>query len=245
MSEYLLGQTNDDDTDESEDLEKKIQLWMSYPLTHWIVISKDNKIYKLISGFELVLCILSSYYYGYMASFHSKEDEPKVLVWVLIFEVYFGICFLLNFFVEYYTEDSPLPVRDLGKIAIRYLKNEFIFDLIPLIPAPQYFTFMQGHEKHLYFVKVMRLFKCAEVFEIKRFMDIYKAILKANIDKIIKEDPMQAEDIHDDIVVITRQIMAGKIFQIVRLAIVILNICYFLGTFWIILCEVSREIQDK
>lgn len=147
----------------------------------------------------------------------------------------------MKFFVEYYTEDSPLPERDLSKIAIRYLKNEFIFDFIPLIPAPQYFYFLKGAEVHLYYVKVMRMFKCAEVIEIKRFMDMYKSLLKANVDRIIAEDPRQADDIHNDIVVITRQIMAGKIFQIIKLAIVILNICYFLGTFWIILCEISRE----
>ena len=29
------------------------------------------------------------------------------------------------------------------------------------------------------------------------------------------------------------------------MAIVILNICYFLGTFWIIICEISREYQKK
>ena len=104
---------------------------------------------------------------------------------------------------------------------------------------------MKGHEVHLYFVKVIRIFKCAEVLEIKRFMDIYKAIQKANIDRIINNDPLQAEDIINDIVVITRQIMAGKIFQIIKLAIVILNICYFVGTFWVVLCEMSRYQQEK
>ena len=60
-----------EDTEESEELEEKIRDLMSYPLTYWIVISQDNKIYKFICGFELILCIISSYYYGYLAGFHD------------------------------------------------------------------------------------------------------------------------------------------------------------------------------
>jgi hypothetical protein len=43
-------------------------------------------------------------------------------------------------------------------------------------------------------------------------MDIYKSYSKARVDRIIENDPTQAEDIDTDVVHITIQIMIGKIF---------------------------------
>ena len=71
---------------------------------------------------------------------------------------------------------------------------------------------MKGAEKHMYFVKVVRMLKCAEIFDIQRFMKYYKDYVKWNVNRILENDPKQADDIHEDIIVITRQIMAGKIF---------------------------------
>jgi hypothetical protein len=69
-----------------------------------------------------------------------------------------------------------------------------------------------GLEQHLYFIKVMRIFKCSEVFDVRKFMIIYKNYSKARVDRIIKNDPTQAEDIETDVVHITIQIMIGKVF---------------------------------
>lgn len=71
LSKNQIDQMNESDSDESDTFSDKIEDFMSYPLTHWIVISQSNKIYRFICGFEMILCIISSYYYGYMASFHD------------------------------------------------------------------------------------------------------------------------------------------------------------------------------
>ena len=42
---------------------------------------------------------------------------------------------ILSFFVEYQPNDGKgVPVRNLRKIAVNYLNNNFIFELIPLAP---------------------------------------------------------------------------------------------------------------
>mgnify|MGYP006952998746 CR=1 FL=1 len=84
----------------------------------------------------------------------------------------------------------------------------------------------------------MRLFKCAEIFEVKRFMELYKQYSKARVNRIIEKDPTQAYDIDTDVVHITIQIMVGKIFQIIKMAVIILHICYFLGNIWFIVCMI-------
>ena len=109
---------------------------MSRPLTYWVVISEDNQLYKMWHLLEIVACLLSSYYYAALASFHDSEGNPKLVATTLVFELFFLISIVLKFFLEYKVDDSPLPVRDLGMIAKRYIRNEFLFDLIPLIPAP-------------------------------------------------------------------------------------------------------------
>ena len=91
----------------------------------------------------------------------------------------------------------------------------------------------------------MRLYKCSEILEVKRFMDIYKKFSKSRVDWIIENDPTQAEDIDTDVVHITIQIMVGKVFQIIKLSIIILNICYYLGMVWFIICLVSRDSMRK
>ena len=76
-------------------------------------------------------------------------------------------------------------------------------------------------------------------------MDIYKKFSKSRVDWIIENDPTQAEDIDTDVVHITIQIMVGKVFQIIKLSIIILNICYYLGMVWFIICLVSRDFMRK
>lgn len=90
----------------------------------------------------------------------------------------------------------------------------------------------------------MRLLKCSEIIEVSRFMDMYKNYSKARVERIIEKDETQAEDMETDVIHITIQIMIGKIFQIIKLSIIIMNICYFLGIAWFIVCMVSKDTQD-
>lgn len=89
-----------------------------------------------------------------------------------MFETFFAISMLLQFFLEFKDEKKPLPIRDFGKIANRYLRNEFFIDLLPLLPLPQVLK-MRGVEQHFYIIKCIRILKCSEVFEVKRFMQLY------------------------------------------------------------------------
>jgi len=51
-----------------------------------------------------------------------------------------------------------------------------------------------GFEVHLYFIKTMRVFKCAPIFDIRNFMSFYKDYSKKRVQEIIDNDPIQAED---------------------------------------------------
>ena len=71
-----------------------------------------------------------------MAVWEPVEDFKRATASVVLIESFFGISLILKFFLEFKTEDEPLAVRDLGRIANRYLKRNFILDAIPLLPLP-------------------------------------------------------------------------------------------------------------
>ena len=50
----------------------------------------------------------------------------------------------------------------------------------------------------------MRIFRCSDIFNVKRILEMYKDYTKERVDKIIENDPTQAEDIETDVIVITK-----------------------------------------
>lgn len=63
---------------------------------------------------------------------------------------------IFKFFVEFEVDGQVVPVRDLSLIAQNYLKGNFIFDFIPLIPFQ---LLLSGrYSQLLYFLKYIRIF---------------------------------------------------------------------------------------
>lgn len=171
----------------------------------------DNKVYALWCFFDLLMCLVSSYYYCFLSTFVEADHSKPLPGPMIFFESVFLISVLLKFNLEYQDLDSPIPVRNYGKIATRYLKNEFTIEALPLIPFP-IFLRIGGLEQHFYFIKVIRILKCTRVLDKDKFMKFYIKMSKWNVDRIIENDPRQAEDKDDDVVLITVQIMAVKVF---------------------------------
>ena len=73
-------------------------------------------------------------------------------------------------------------------------------------------TLHHGGSFYFYFIKCMRLFRCQDVFDVSKIMRIYKKQSKEHVDQLIKDDPLKAYDIENDIIHISRLIMFGKIF---------------------------------
>ena len=62
------------------------------------------------------------------------------------------------------------------------------------------------------------------------------------MEKIIQDDPVEAENISVDNNKISALIYTNFIMKIFKLVIIILNISYFLGFFWYIFCDLTMEI---
>jgi len=80
----------------------------------------------------------------------------------------------INFFVEYYPKSKDVPVRNLSKIAMNYLKTTFILDLIPIIP----FNYMDvllnkdwdGYQNYFFLLKSIRMMRAFHLFNINVLM---------------------------------------------------------------------------
>ena len=89
-------------------------------------------------------------------------------VWITIaFECIFGIIILKNFITAYTPDGEIVPVKDIWKIYDRYLKSEFLIDLVPTIPM----TFILDmsvlkYGRIFYLVKIVRLAKGLKIYNV-------------------------------------------------------------------------------
>ena len=70
-----------------------------------------------------------------------------------------------KFLLEFTKDGQIVPIRDLKQIAERYIRRDFIFDLIPLIPFPLILSLKKGRESHLYFIKCVRVIRGLRIFD--------------------------------------------------------------------------------
>ena len=75
--------------------------------------------------------------YVYFAAFRlrqSPESLKDIMLIAYIVEAIFFVDMILNFFKEFTPSHTTVPTSDFQNIVAYYLQNQFIFDLIPLIP---------------------------------------------------------------------------------------------------------------
>lgn len=100
-----------------------------------------------------------------------------------------------------------------------------------------------GDEKLFYIIKIMRLIKGLQVFDVANIMEIIKKQYQKNLDHIIANRPDLAENTLLDNNNISRLITINNVLRIFKLVLIILNISYFLGFAWFIVCELSYRIN--
>jgi hypothetical protein len=160
----------------------------------WYIISQDNKLYYLWRGFNILCCLLSSYYYAYMAAFVAPKWGERNFFIMLGFEFIFLMSMGFKFLCEFVKDGAVTPTRDLKQIAERYLRGDFISDLIPLIPFPLILTLEKGRQSHFYIIKCIRLFNGFMIFDIQKISILMSRFNILRLDGIIRRDPVQAEN---------------------------------------------------
>ena len=93
------------------------------PWVDKVIIGQMNPYYIAYNIFICILCIASSYYYASFIGFryvYDTAERGEMIRTMIIFETFFFIHFILQFFLEYQIEGYP-PVRNIAKIAMNYV----------------------------------------------------------------------------------------------------------------------------
>ena len=163
-------------------------------------------------------------------------------LWILtgIMEIFFLISMYSNFMTDYLPEGSSEPVRDLQKIAIRYLKGDFFMQFLALIP----FTFFIEIDRvfvHLYLLKVSRAFNAIKFFDVQKIFNNIKMIVRNQTIAMITKDPLVGEDTSSDHNQVEFLLLVKYMIRTVKLVVIILNFSYFGGLSWLIMCEINSN----
>ncbi|CDW76967.1 cation channel family protein [Stylonychia lemnae] len=143
-------------------------------------------------------------------------------------EVLFGVDIIL----KYISEEDFYPVRDIKKIAIRYLKRSFIFDMLSVIPF-RYFIKDAETRQLCSLFKILRLPKLFLLLDSRNFKHIIKTYYDNKLQRVLKNVDMKHDQLQDNNNIML-QIMINYAFKVLRLIIVIFSISYFIGTLWYI-----------
>lgn len=187
-------------------------------------------------------CLLSSYVYTNIAAFrmHKYEDEAVTQVY-LAFEIFFFIDMIVQFFVERTPAGHTKPVRELEKLAVLYLKGDFIVDLIAILPLQ---IIEMNRNRHYLFllVKCIRVRKCFRILQVRTIMQSIKKYYADRLTWLIETDEQRANSTSEDQTQIEKIMVYRYVIETLGLVILILNSSYFLGLFWYILCGTQEDL---
>ena len=115
-----------------------------------------------------ICCLVSSHIYLFMAAYLSKDLLPEDNLYKLdlFFETFFAISMVLEFLTDFEPVPGQKAIRDLVIIANRYIKGEFIYDLIALVPFNFFIDIDDGYERLFYLFKLLRLQKGFKLFNV-------------------------------------------------------------------------------
>jgi len=140
----------------------------------------------------------------------------------------------LKFITDFIPDGETEPTKDLKQIAKRYLHRGFLIDFITVLPLSLMFEI-----KILYLLKTLRIFNGIKLFNVQLILNNIKERSKRRREKLIKEDPAFAEDQINNNNNIESLMYTKNILRIVKLVVLLFNVCYFVAMIWLIYCDTT------
>ena len=211
-----------------------------------MVIDHQGPPYMIFNIVTSICCLVSAYIYAFIAAHRVGEDDPMVIVSNIIFETVFTLDILTNFVLSYTDvgSGSDFPVRDVVKIAKRYFKGRFFWDLLPIIPL-QDLPSTNKRSSLFYLVKLIRLQKGFEILNVPVWVSKLKVLQMEKSQELVKTEPEVANDPNLDHNKIEEIIIVTFAMKIFKLMILIFNFSYLLAMFWYIMCKAVEDFYHS
>jgi len=141
------------------------------------VIAPEQNGRRVFTFFIIILSLFSTFSAAYFACFGFPSDSRFFFISFYAMEGMFAIDIILCFFTQYVDDEDNKPIRDLKKIALKYLKTGFPLDALATVPFPLILQskFDEGTEEDieklnlLFLLKLVRFRKMMSLFETKNF----------------------------------------------------------------------------
>jgi len=220
-----------------------------------LIIAPEAICYQIFNDFYLTSLafastILAAYWacFGFPGYAEYSEDGTTVdVTWLyidFIMEISFALDIVIHFFVQYQDQDDRKPVRDLKKIAIRYITRRLPIDFIATFPWRYIFTLEPRYKRLLYICRWVRFTKLATITDLQKFQTLLKNIFRERLNNIIQTNSNVRESNREDNNKIMLQIYIMYIFRVLRLVVFILFLSYFLGAMWYIATDLFTDQDD-
>ena len=99
-----------------------------------------------------------------------------------VVEQLFLVDLLFCFVQEYQDEETYALVSDIKKIAMQYLRGNFIFDLLAYLPFGEFFADETSDKARLYrLFKLLRLPRLKQLIQVENFRAVIIAMYKQQL----------------------------------------------------------------
>ena len=128
---------------------------------------------------DLFITILTMYS-GITACYFACFGPPtnSMLALDYFFELMFLLDIFKTFLTQYWDEDNRVWVRDLKKIAIRYIQGRFLVELAAMLTLPLIWAFTGTTDEEtlhvLYLLRLFRIARAATIIDTQRFQEYLK-----------------------------------------------------------------------
>ena len=212
-----------------------------YTLARMMVISHTSTFSGFLRIFDIICCLVSSYVYCWFIAFTVSHAETEFTEFQILMETVFFFIMVSKFLTDFIPDGEVEPTKDLTIIAKNYLKNGFLIDLIPIIPA-SFLVSSKVNKRLAFIIKLVRIISGLKLFDVRKLNKIVKNQQKQKIEKISKNndndlDKLSPYKFSEDLMLATNTI------KILKLVFIIMNCSYFIGLFWITFCEIFQDIK--
>ena len=155
----------------------------------YMIIRQDNFFYIIYNFLMALICIISSFMYAYLSAFGKMYENydlfESINFYDIIFSISFSIDMIIRFFIAY-EDQNKKQILKFQEIAMNYLKHDFVFDLLTVVPIVRILDPNQISNHHdeinytqeefddikihlIYLIKVIRIKKAYYLLDTSKF----------------------------------------------------------------------------
>jgi hypothetical protein len=123
---------------------------------------------------------------------------------------------------------------------LHYLKTEFFWDFIPILPF-QLLTLPRRRENLFFLIKLLRLRKGFKILDVTKLKGYFKYVINSRMERRLEWDEGFANNMLENKNPVQTLLFTGYFLKTLQLTIIIVNLSYIIGMLFFIMCEFNQD----